>query len=118
MAQRARHPRCKPGWWTRLLPFFPTLLKRGENSRQCSRHVRAERANCSAKVKILTFAGEVTEESSSSSLHGKNGQGNVGIPIACVFGMAGPYLSPLGPQADLLTEYMFGRRRQVSVGFS
>ncbi|XP_011502222.1 PREDICTED: paired box protein Pax-6-like isoform X2 [Ceratosolen solmsi marchali] len=26
--------------------------------------------------------------------------------------MAGPYLSPLGPQADLLTEYMFGRRRQ------
>ncbi|XP_074095128.1 uncharacterized protein LOC141524883 [Cotesia typhae] len=28
--------------------------------------------------------------------------------------MAGPYLSPLGPQADLLTEYMFGRRRQVS----
>lgn len=31
--------------------------------------------------------------------------------------MAGPYLSPLGPQADLLTEYMFGRRRQVSVGF-
>lgn len=31
--------------------------------------------------------------------------------------MAGPYLSPLGPQADLLTEYMFGRRRQVSVRF-
>lgn len=31
--------------------------------------------------------------------------------------MAGPYLSPLGPQADLLTEYMFGRRRQVSVCF-
>lgn len=29
--------------------------------------------------------------------------------------MVGPYLSPLGPQADLLTEYMFGRRRQVSV---
>ncbi|XP_012275722.1 retinal homeobox protein Rx-like [Orussus abietinus] len=28
--------------------------------------------------------------------------------------MAGPYLSPLGPQADILTEYMFGRRRQVS----
>ncbi|XP_018300924.1 ALX homeobox protein 1 [Mycetomoellerius zeteki] len=26
--------------------------------------------------------------------------------------MTGPYLSPLGPQADLLTEYMFGRRRQ------
>lgn len=32
--------------------------------------------------------------------------------------MAGPYLSPLGPQADLLTEYMFGRRRQVSVSSS
>ena len=31
--------------------------------------------------------------------------------------MAGPYLSPLGPQADLLTEYMFGRRRQVSVRY-